>query len=202
MLTPEAQKRFAIMAVPHRTVPSLFSTVFMAFIGFVFAAGGGLFGFISAFNSGDQVAIWLPVTFSAIGIIVMIASVVSYDRAKRRTQVIADLVTHGIKTTATITRFNTQRSSDSNAATITSVQFICEGKDIITQQPRRYKTDWIGGNVLYALSTYQSNPISVDVFVNPQDPKNYYVDITTIPYAPPANDTPSTTDGTPPTLAV
>ena len=121
-------------------------------------------------TSGADLFVYI---FPLIGIGVIIGAIVGVIGSKRRDAAISSLQASGTKVTGVITSV-TGGSSNSG------IRIVVSATDPASNTVKDYLSDVVDGNTL-ALIDFQKNPIPVDVFINPSNPDNYYVDISDIP---------------------
>lgn len=196
--TPRLIDTLNKMYTPHRRGIGIISLIGMVVMGFSFT-GIGTFILISLFNSNSHSTQAGPLLFVALfpllGITMLVGGPIAYARSKKRDEQITQLVMQGSKVQAIIKRHTIRRNKND-----VTIQFVLEGPDPVTGQARSYTSDWIGGNPSYAVEAYPLTPITLDVYVSPMNPKDYYDDIRDIPLSP--NETVGS-DSTPtPTVAL
>ena len=116
--------------------------------------------------------------FPALGILVMIAAPVAFVISRKRSHAITRLVQSGQKLPGVLVDIQTtgsSNSSDSNNFTITVAAADPSGA------VHNYVSDSLGGVGGLAMADFRNSPISIDVYVDPTNPQNYYVDISDVP---------------------
>ncbi len=110
--------------------------------------------------------------FPAIGVLFVIAAPIAFVRGIRRSHDISSLQTSGIKTTGVITEFGGGNNSE---------YFVVVTATDASGGVRNFKSDPMAGIGGLAMADFRSHPIPVDVYVDPSNSDNYYVDISDLP---------------------
>ncbi len=196
--TPRLLDTLNKMSTPHRRGVGIISLIGMVATGFSFT-GIGTFILIRLFNSNGRStqtgSLLFAALFPLLGVAMLVGGPIAYARSKKRDEQITQLVMQGSKVQAIIKRHTIRRNKND-----VTIQFVLEGPDPVTGQTRSYTSDWIGGNPSYAVEAYPLTPITLDVYVSPMNPKDYYVDIRDIPLSPSATVGSDSTP--PPTVAL
>lgn len=196
--TPRLIDTLNKMSTPHRRGVGIVSLIGMVMMGFSFT-GIGMFFLVSLLSNSGHLGGGAPILFVALfpllGITMLVGGPIAYARSKKRDEQITQLVMQGSKVQAIIKRHTIRRNKND-----VTIQFVLEGPDPVTGQVRSYTSDWIGGNPSYAVEAYPLTPITLDVYVSPMNPKDYYVDIRDIPLSPSATVGSDSTP--PPTVAL
>lgn len=112
--------------------------------------------------------------FPIIGLAVIIVGIVSFVRDRRRSRQINALRTNGIKIQGVVTDV-TSGGTNSRASVITVSATTPDG------QVRHFQSDSVSGLSIVGLAEYQTKPVAIDVYIDPVNPGNYYVDLDDIP---------------------
>lgn len=108
--------------------------------------------------------------FPIVGIIMIFGSVIGYVVSVRRSGSINDLTKTGTKVQGVITNMSVMNNT---------TKFVVSAPDL-NGGVRDYISDSTIGNVFGAFD-FQSNPVPMDVYVNPSNPDEYYVDVSEVP---------------------
>jgi hypothetical protein len=115
---------------------------------------------------------WFIILFPIVGIGLILGSIVGLIKSVRRGKAIKSLKQSGMKLQGIVT--NVEQSSQHGSVTITVTA------QEHTGQVRMFQSDSMSGNT-FTLLQYQQQPIAMDVYVDPSDPANYYVDLDDVP---------------------
>jgi hypothetical protein len=115
---------------------------------------------------------WFIILFPIVGIGLILGSIVGFIKSVRRGKTINSLKQSGLKLQGIVT--NVEQSSQRGSVIITVTAQEHAG------QVRSFQSDSVSGNT-FTLLKYQQQPIAMDVYVDPSDPTNYYVDLDDVP---------------------
>jgi hypothetical protein len=124
--------------------------------------------------------------FPLAGILVIIGSILGFIRSSRRSHDIGDLMSTGQKIQGVIvdiqsTMMNTTTNTGGfGNATSASYKVVVAATDA-NGQVHNYTSDSLQGIEGLAMADFRANPIPVDVYVDPANPNNYYVDVSELP---------------------
>lgn len=123
--------------------------------------------------------------FAAIGLFIVVVAPFAYLRSKHRGQAIASLQQSGVKVTGLVVNIlsNGPENVDANRSqngTSGGYKIVVAAPDLqnVTQQ---YTSDSLSGLGGLAISDFATHAIPIDVYLDPSNPANYYVDISDIP---------------------
>jgi len=121
--------------------------------------------------------------FAGLGVLGILLGPILYIRSRRRTAAINKLVQSGQKVTGVVTGI----SSNRNGTNQNSQAFVVEvSATDLSGTVRQFTSDSLTGLGPLAMMDFQANPIAVDVYIDPANPDNYYVDISDLPNLTPA----------------
>lgn len=112
--------------------------------------------------------------FAVVGISIIVSVIVAYIRSMKRSRDIDSLMTTGQKVQGIITNIQDTKSRGAQYKVVVSAPNLAG-------QVTHYVSDTITGIGAIAMMDYTSNPIPVDVFIDPTNPDRYYVDIADLP---------------------
>ncbi len=115
--------------------------------------------------------LWL---FPISGVIILVIAPISFILSLRRSSTINNLVQKGMKLQGILS--DIQSSGNNNG----SYKIIVSAPDS-TGTVHNYISDSLDGVAGLSLTNFQNNPIPIDVYIDPANPQNYYVDISGIP---------------------
>lgn len=118
---------------------------------------------------------WFVYLFPAVGLICLIGAPYAYFRTMRRSNHIKRLLENGLKIQGVITDMKSQSNKDSGTYVI--VVSAPDPSGIV----QNYVSDPLTGIGGLAMADFRNNPIPVDVFIDPANYDDYYVDVTDIP---------------------
>lgn len=118
---------------------------------------------------------WLFWLFPLIGVILVVIAPISYMRSRKRSINIDALMQSGRRLQGVIVDIQSTRGQKNSTYTIVVAATRSDG---IVQNFESDKISGIGG---LALADFHSTPIPIDVYVDPTNPQNYYVDVSDIP---------------------
>ena len=113
--------------------------------------------------------------FPAVGALLLFFGITMFVKSILRTRNIDKLVSGGHKLQGVLVDLQTQQSK--NGATY-QIVVAATGRSGTVQN---YVSDPLSGVGGLAMADFQNNPIPIDVYVDPSNPKHYYVDISDIP---------------------
>ncbi len=121
-------------------------------------------------------SIWWLYIFPVLGILIIVISIISFIRSRKRTSHIDNLKVRGIAVKGVIVDLKQEggsRNSPNHKVVVTATDNY--------GQVRNYLSDPIKNIGGFAFTDFRQNPVAVDVFIDPNNPENYYVDIADIP---------------------
>ena len=116
-------------------------------------------------------------SFTVIGALLILAAPIFYMRSLKRSQKISNLTANGRKVQGIIT--DIQSMGGGNGGN-NSYRIIVAAVDL-HGGTRNYTSDPLEGIAGLAMADFRNNPIPIDVYLDPTDPENYYVDISDVP---------------------
>jgi hypothetical protein len=114
--------------------------------------------------------------FGGIGLLVMLSAPIFFFRSIKRSSKIDDLTQTGQKVQGILSDIQTNSSGNSNS----SYKIVVSAADI-SGTVQQYTSDSLSGIAGLALSDFRNNPVPIDVYIDPTNPENYFVDISDIP---------------------
>jgi hypothetical protein len=112
--------------------------------------------------------------FPAVGVAMLIGGPVLFIRSLARSKDIHSLKSTGQKVQGVITDVQSLGGNNS------SYRIVVSANDA-AGQVRNYTSDVVYGIGGLSLFDYRSNPVPMDVYVNPANPGDYYVDVSEVP---------------------
>lgn len=134
-------------------------------------------------NPGDAKVIngvgttWFVYIFPIVGIIMVVGSPILFVRSMRRSHDIKGLQQTGVKLQGVLTDVLQVGQTNQGGSAYKMIVSATNQAG----QVQAYTSDTIHGMGGITLAHFQSHPIPIDVYVNPSNPKDYYVDISDIP---------------------
>lgn len=128
-------------------------------------------------GAGMQMILYL---FPLIGIICLASAPYSYIRSSKRDSTIRRLMQTGHKAQGVLVDVQADGNTNSNRFKIVVSATDMHGT------VQNYVSDSLDGVGGLAMADFRNNPIPIDVYIDPVNPKNYYVDIADIPNLTPA----------------
>jgi hypothetical protein len=126
---------------------------------------------------------WFFSIFIFVGAFILVSSIRSYAHSRNREKVIAKITSYGHKTTGIVIGIN--HTSTSNSVKSYKVTVTANNS---TGQAQNFTSDTIVDEaIILSIAQYKTIPIAMDVYIDPADPKKYYVDVDSAPTAAPAN---------------
>lgn len=114
--------------------------------------------------------------FALIGLMMFVAGPVSFIKSRNRSKDINSLVQTGYKTQGILV--DIQKINNDNRSNTYKV--IVSATDS-SGRVQNYVSDALTGIGGLAMADFRTNPIPIDVYLDPSNPENYYVDISDIP---------------------
>lgn len=121
----------------------------------------------------------LVLVFVVVGLALVVLSPVFFARSLRRSKDINNLQHSGIKLTGVIVDIQSNNTSTVNN-TGSAYKIVVAATDN-NGAAHNYVSDSLTGIGGLAMADFRSNPIPIDVYVNPTNPDDYYVDISDVP---------------------
>lgn len=125
-------------------------------------------------TGGDIVFVLLLLLFPVMGVAMIIIAVISFIRSIIRSSKIKSLIKSGTKLQGVMVDL-ISGGGGANSYRIV----VCAVSS--TGQPQNYVSDNLQGIAGLAMTDFKNDPIVIDVYVDPYNPKKYYVDISDIP---------------------
>lgn len=122
---------------------------------------------------GAQAFLWL---FPVIGIGILVLAPILFIRSMHRSKKIKNLMQTGQKLQGVLVDVQSTGSSDNN----NTYKIVVSATDI-SGAVQNYVSDQLGGIGGLAMADFRKNPIPIDVYVDPANSQNYYVDISDVP---------------------
>lgn len=119
---------------------------------------------------------WWLYLFPLAGLTMIVLSILSYIRSKKRTSEIGNLQVRGVSVKGVVVELKDVGRNDNN----TMYKVVVAANDL-SGNVKHYLSDPINNVEGLAFTNLHQNPIAVDVFLDPNNPDNYYVDIADIP---------------------
>lgn len=119
---------------------------------------------------------WFVYLFPIIGIVMVVLAPWLFVRSIRRSHDINSLLQTGQKIQGVLTDVLTTGQSNNS----TTYKMVVSATNL-SGSVQTYTSDTIHGIAGITLAHFQNNPIPIDVYINPSNPKDYYVDISDIP---------------------
>jgi len=133
-----------------------------------------------------SILVWL---FPVVGVIIFVAGIFGFIRSRKRTARIQNLLSSGVKVQGVVSEVSARQSNNSTASSNenSSVSYIIRvSATNLSGVVQTYTSDSVVGFGALALADFRTNPIAIDVYLDPNDTTNYYVDISEIPNLTPA----------------
>jgi hypothetical protein len=118
---------------------------------------------------------WWLYLFPIIGIACIVLGPYQYIQGAKRDKKIKQLIRTGLKLQGVLVDVQSEGDSNSN-----SYKIVVAATDP-TGTVQNYVSDSLGGIAGVAMADFRNNPIPIDVYVDPSNHENYYVDISDIP---------------------
>ncbi len=125
-------------------------------------------GFISAFI----------LVLLGIGVFLILLAPVLFVRSLRRSKDISKLKGSGQKVAGVITDIQSVSNGGNNQGSKYRIVVSATG---LSGTVQNYTSDWVTGIGGLAMTDYRQNPVPIDIYINPTNPDDYYVDISEIP---------------------
>lgn len=116
---------------------------------------------------------WLWV-FPLSGVAIIVIAIISFIKSLQRSGEIRRLMQTGQKLQGVMTDLQSTGTNNNGSKIVVSAVDA-------TGATQSYLSDSITGIGGIAMADFQTNPIAIDVYVDPLNPKNYYVDIADVP---------------------
>lgn len=123
-------------------------------------------------GAGTTWWLWL---FPVIGVGILVIAPISFIRSLKRSSAINNLVQTGQKLQGVLT--DIQSTGGNNNGSYKIVVSATDNAGTV----QNYVSDSLNGVAGLALADFHNNPIPIDVYIDPINPHNYYVDISDIP---------------------
>ncbi len=121
---------------------------------------------------------WWLWPFPILGVLIAFAGVWAYMKGLRRGSVINHLKATGLKVEGVAV--GTESSTMRRTGQATALRLVVAATDN-QGTVRQYVSDPLDGASSLLVEDFKTNPVAVDVYIDPQDPERYYVDIDDIP---------------------
>jgi hypothetical protein len=116
--------------------------------------------------------------FPAAGILCILLAPFLFFRSLKRSKNIGSLMQSGLKVQGIIT--DIQQPSAQNNSSNSSYKIVVQAPDN-SGSVQTYVSDSVSGIGGLAMADFRANPIPIDVYIDPANPKNYYVDVSEVP---------------------
>ena len=123
--------------------------------------------------------LWFVYLFPVVGVLLVIGAPILFVRSIRRSKDIKSLQQTGTKLQGILSDVLMAGQTNTNGGGTTYKMVVTATN--LSGQPQNFTSDTIRGIGGITLAHFQSNPIPIDVYVNPSNPNDYYVDISDIP---------------------
>jgi hypothetical protein len=120
----------------------------------------------------------LALAFAAIGALLIVLAPVLFIRSLHRTHDINQLKQTGQKIQGVIT--DIQQNDGGNNNSVRSYRIVVSAT-APNGTVQSYNSDWMTGIGALGMADFRNNPIPIDLYINPANPQDYYVDISDIP---------------------
>jgi len=133
-----------------------------------------------------SILVWL---FPVVGVIVFVAGIFGFIRSRKRTARIQNLLSSGVKVQGVVSEVSARQSNNTGVSSNdnSSVSYIIRvSATNLSGVVQTYTSDSVVGFGALALADFRTTPIAIDVYLDPSDATNYYVDISEIPNLTPA----------------
>ena len=133
-----------------------------------------------------SILVWL---FPVVGVIVFVAGIFGFIRSRKRTARIQNLLSSGVKVQGIVSEVSARQSNNTGVSSNdnSSVSYIIRvSATNLSGVVQTYTSDSVVGFGALALADFRTTPIAIDVYLDPSDATNYYVDISEIPNLTPA----------------
>ncbi len=119
--------------------------------------------------------LWLYL-FPVIGIACLVLAPYAFIKSLRRSSHIKSLIQNGQKLQGILTDIQNMGSNNNN----NSYKIVVSATDN-TGTVQSYISDTLGGIGGLGMADFRNNPIPIDVYINPANSRDYYVDVSDIP---------------------
>lgn len=119
---------------------------------------------------------WLMYLFPLAGILLLVLGPLLFIRSLTRSRAISDLMRSGRKLQGVLVDIQTSGYNSKKAG----YKIVVAAADS-SGAVQNYVSDSLTGIGGLSMADYRNTPIPIDVYVNPNNPKDYYVDIADIP---------------------
>ncbi|MBC7546320.1 DUF3592 domain-containing protein [Candidatus Saccharibacteria bacterium] len=119
--------------------------------------------------------VWFIYIFPVIGIICLISAPYLFIKARKRNSAISNLMQSGQKMQGVLVDIQAQGANSNSGYKIIVSATNASGT------VQNYVSDFITGIGGLAMADFRNTPIPIDVYIDPTNPQNYYVDIADIP---------------------
>lgn len=124
-------------------------------------------------GAGSKAFLWL---FPAIGFGVLVLAPILFVRSLHRSNKINNLMQTGQKLQGILVEIQSTGSSDNN----NTYKIVVSATDN-SGSVQNYVSDQLSGIGGLAMADFRNNPIPIDVYIDPTNSQNYYVDISDVP---------------------
>ena len=118
--------------------------------------------------------------FIAIGVLAIVFAPIAFTRSLRRSRDISSLQQTGQKLQGVITDIQAPNIVSGNNNSGGAYKIVVSATDA-AGNVRTFTSDSLSGIGGLAMADFRSSPIPMDVYVNPANPSDYYVDISEVP---------------------
>ncbi len=125
-------------------------------------------------------AMWFVYLFPIIGILTILYAPYQFIRSRKRDAAINNLVQTGQKSQGVLVDIQNQNTSNNSTNSTNTYRIVvaATGPDGTVQNCVSDPLTGIGG---LAMANFRNTPIPIDVYFNPTNPQEYYVDVSDIP---------------------
>ncbi|MFY9228370.1 MAG: DUF3592 domain-containing protein [Candidatus Microsaccharimonas sp.] len=117
------------------------------------------------------------IIFAVLGAFFVITTIIGFIRSSKREKQISDVRTSGQKISGIVTAMTESRVSSNGNRSFTVTVSAADGTGTV----RDYISDPLTGLAGIASMDFKTNPIPIDVYVDPIDPTKYFVDTSALP---------------------
>ena len=118
--------------------------------------------------------------FMAVGILIIVYAPIAFTKSLRRSKDINNLKQTGQKVQGVITDIQAPNIGSGNSNSGGAYKIVVSATDT-AGNVRTFTSDSLNGIGGLAMADFRAHPIPMDVYVNPTNPSDYYVDISEVP---------------------
>jgi hypothetical protein len=116
-----------------------------------------------------------------IGILTLIIAPLSFIKSSRRSKDIQNLTQSGQKIQGVVTSVQDDSTGTVGNDPDNLITYRVTVSATSPSGAQNYTSDWAAGLGALAMFDYRTHPISIDVYINPTNPEDYYVDLASLP---------------------